>query len=81
MSDINFLIASWKAQRALLSNQLEILERDEVQFGADGIDITQLEIARLKSWIAELDELLAEYERSQCAARDVLRSTGDLDPV
>jgi hypothetical protein len=64
MSDINFLIASWKAQRALLSNQLEILERDEVQFGADGIDITQLGIARLKSWIVELDELLAEYERS-----------------
>jgi hypothetical protein len=33
-------------------------------FGADGVYITQLEIARLKSWIAELDERLAEYEPS-----------------
>jgi hypothetical protein len=29
----------------------------------DGIDITQQEIARLKSQIAELNELLAKYKR------------------
>jgi hypothetical protein len=64
MSGINFLTASWKAQRVLLSNQLEMLERGEIHFGADDVYITQLEIARLKSWIAELDELLVEYEPS-----------------
>jgi hypothetical protein len=61
MSDINFLNACWQAQRALLSNELEMLERGEMHIGADGY-ITQLEIARLKSWIAELDELLSEHD-------------------
>jgi len=61
MSDIGFLIASWKGQRAFLSNQLEKLQRGEMRMVADNVDITQQEIARLKSWIAKLDELLAKY--------------------
>jgi hypothetical protein len=62
MSGISLLITSWKAQRALLLHQLEMLERGEVRLVADDVDITQQEIARVKSWIAGLDELLVEYD-------------------
>jgi predicted RNA-binding protein with EMAP domain len=62
MSGISLLIASWKAQRALLLHQLEMLERGEMRMVADDVDITQQEIARVKSWIAKLDELLIEYD-------------------
>jgi hypothetical protein len=62
MSGISLLIASWKAQRALLLHQLEMLERGEMRMVADDVDITQQEIARVKSWVAKLDELLVEYD-------------------
>jgi predicted RNA-binding protein with EMAP domain len=62
MSGISLLIASWKAQRALLLHQLEMLERGETRMVADDVDITQQEIARVRSWIAELDELLVEFD-------------------
>jgi predicted RNA-binding protein with EMAP domain len=62
MSGISLLIASWKAQRALLLHQLEMLERGEMRMVADDVDITQQEITRVKSWIAKLDELLVEYD-------------------
>ena len=45
----------------MLSSQLELLEHDEEPV-ADGTDIRQQDIARLKSQIAELDELLAKYK-------------------
>jgi predicted RNA-binding protein with EMAP domain len=62
MSGISLLITSWKAQRALLLHQLEMLERGEMRMVADDVDITQQEIARVKSWIAKLDELLVVYD-------------------
>ena len=46
----------------MLSSQLEFLEHDETRTIEGGIDIRQQEIARLKSQIAELDELLAKYK-------------------
>jgi len=58
---IDLLIACWKERRLVLSSQLELLEHDEEPV-ADGTDIRQQDIARLKSQIAELDELLAKYK-------------------
>jgi hypothetical protein len=39
-----------------------MLERGEMRMVADDVDITQQEIARVRSWIAKLDELLVEYD-------------------
>jgi len=47
----------------VLCGQLDMLAHDEKPARADGVDITQQEIARLESQIAELDELLAKYKR------------------
>jgi hypothetical protein len=60
---IDLIIACWKARREVLSNQLDMLEHEKEPAKVDGIDITQQDIARLKSQIAELDELLAKYKR------------------
>ena len=60
---IDLLIARWKQRRAVLSSQLELLEEPDEPPVADGIDIRQQDIARLKSQIAELDELLGKYKR------------------
>ena len=59
---IDLLFACWKERRTVLSSQLEFLEHDETRTITDGIDIRQQDIARLKSQIAELDELLAKYK-------------------
>jgi hypothetical protein len=59
---IDLLIACWKERRVVLSSQLELLEHDETRMVADGTDIRQQDIARLKSQIAELDKLLAKYK-------------------
>ena len=59
---LDLLIACWKERRIVLSSQLELMEHDETRTIADGIDIRQQDIARLKSQIAELDELLAKYK-------------------
>ena len=59
---INLLIGCWKERRTVLSSQLEMLEREEKRTVADGIDIMQQDIDRLKSQIAELDKLLAKYK-------------------
>jgi hypothetical protein len=60
---IDLIIACWKSRREVLSNQLDMLEHEKEPAKVDGIDITQQDIARLKSQIAELDELLAKYKR------------------
>jgi hypothetical protein len=58
----NELIEAWKARRAMLARQLEMLESGEMQHGQKGFgDLVQQDIARTKSWIAELDALLAEH--------------------
>jgi hypothetical protein len=54
---------SWKARREVLSSHLDMLAHEKEPAEVDGIDITQQEIARLKSQIAELNELLAKYKR------------------
>ena len=63
LMSIDLIIACWKARREVLSNQLDMLEHEKEPAKVDGIDITQQDIARLKSQIAELDELLAKYKR------------------
>ena len=60
---IDLIIACWEARREVLSNQLDMLEHEKEPAKVDGIDITLQDIARLKSQIAELDELLAKYKR------------------
>jgi hypothetical protein len=58
---IGLVIASWKARREVLWSQLDMLAHEKEPAEVDGIDIIQQDIARLKSQIAELDELLAKY--------------------
>ena len=54
------LIAAWKERRALLARQLEMLERGVMHSGTNVPDsTTQQNIQRVKSWIAELDTLIA----------------------
>jgi hypothetical protein len=56
------LVASWKEQRAMLARQLEMLESGEMHTGTNVLDATtKRDIARLRSWIAELDALIAEH--------------------
>jgi hypothetical protein len=51
---------SWKAQRAMLAHQLEL----NMQTGSDifGNMVTE-DSKRIKSWIAELDALIAEQSK------------------
>jgi hypothetical protein len=56
------LIASWKDRRAMLALQLDWLESGKMRTGTNIPDsTTKQDIARLRSWIAELDALIAEY--------------------
>jgi hypothetical protein len=56
------LIASWKERRAMLALQLDWLESGKMRTGTNISDsTTKQDIARLRSWIAELDALIAEY--------------------
>lgn len=64
MSNIDYLISAWKERRALLARQLDMLERGEMHSGTNVPDsTTRLDIARIKSWITELDALLAEHSK------------------
>jgi hypothetical protein len=58
------VIESWKARRAMLARQLQMLESGEMRTRTTVLNVhTEQDIQRLKSWIAELDELLAEHDR------------------
>ena len=56
------LIASWKARRAMLESQLEMLKSGEMNSGTNMSRVlTEQDIQRLRSQINELDALLAEH--------------------
>jgi hypothetical protein len=56
------LVASWRERRAMLARQLEMLESGDMHSGTSALDTTtRQDIARLRSWIAELDALIAEH--------------------
>jgi hypothetical protein len=56
------LIECWVARRALSARQLELLESGEMRTGTDILgNMVKEDTERTKSWIAELDVLIAEY--------------------
>jgi hypothetical protein len=62
--DIDPLVASWIDRRAMLANQLHWMESGKMRTGTNIPNATTTQdIARLRSWIAELDALIAEYGR------------------
>ena len=64
MSSIDHLIAAWNERRALLARQLDMLKRGAMRSGTNKPDsTTEQDIKRVKSWIAELDALLAKHSR------------------
>ena len=55
------LITTWKERRAMLVRQLEMLESGEMRTGTNVLDATtKQDTERVRSWIAELDALIAE---------------------
>jgi polysaccharide deacetylase 2 family uncharacterized protein YibQ len=64
MASLDMLIAEWKQERASLARQLQMLENGTMHTGTSILGSTTNEtIARVKSWIKNLDELLAEYSK------------------
>jgi hypothetical protein len=62
--DFGPLIAEWKAERAKLAVQLEMLESGKMRTGTNVLDATtKQDIARLHSWIAEFDGLIAKHSK------------------
>jgi hypothetical protein len=58
------LVESWKGRRRMLATQLEWLESGKMRTGTNIPDSTTKEdIARLRSWIDELDGLIAEHPK------------------
>jgi hypothetical protein len=56
------VIESWKERRRMLARQLRMLESGEMRTGTTVLNVhTEQDIQRLRSWIAELDELLTEH--------------------
>jgi len=61
---MNELIASWKAQRAMLAHQLELYKNGEMHTGSDQFgNMTEGDAKRTEAKIADLDELLGEHKR------------------
>ena len=59
---ISTLIGCWIARRAMLARQLELLESGEMRTGVDVLgNMVKEDTERTKSWIAELDALIADY--------------------
>jgi hypothetical protein len=55
------LIECWIARRTLLARQLELLESGEMRTGTDILGhMVKEDTERTKSWIAELDALIAD---------------------
>jgi hypothetical protein len=66
MPDVDFdpLVMAWKHRRAMLTTQLEWLESGKMRTGTNIPDATtRHDIMRLRSWIAELDALIAEHSK------------------
>ena len=61
---MNELIASRKAQRAMLSHQLELYKSGEMHTGSDKFgNMSEEDAKRIEAQIAELDTLLGEHKR------------------
>jgi hypothetical protein len=71
MSELDRLIASWKARRVFLTEQVEKLKRGEMSHEREGIaglgqpntDLVKEDIDRTQAWISELNDLLVKYSR------------------
>jgi hypothetical protein len=64
MVSVTDLVAGWKERRALLARQLQMHESGEMRTGTNVLDATTTQdIARVRSWIAELDALIAEHSK------------------
>jgi hypothetical protein len=69
MTNLDVLIASWRARRAFLLQQLEQLQRGGARHGEvrrvglerQEVDLVHQDIQCIESWIANLDELLAQH--------------------
>jgi hypothetical protein len=61
-ANLDPLVEAWKGRRKMLATQLGWLESGRMRTGTNIPDSTTKEdIARLRSWIAELDGLIAEH--------------------
>jgi hypothetical protein len=64
MSGLDVLLTSWRSRRAMLAEQLRMLESGKMHTGTDVLgNMTQQDILRTRSWIAELDALIAENSK------------------
>jgi hypothetical protein len=62
--DLQPLVTAWKNRRSMLTTQLEWLESGQMRTGTNISDATtQQDITRLRGWIAELEELIAENSK------------------
>jgi hypothetical protein len=65
MPEIKHLIEEWIQMRATLQQQLKMLESGELRTGTNISDSTrQATIARIKTWIEELNSLLKEFSHT-----------------
>jgi hypothetical protein len=59
---IKTLIECWMARRALLAQQLKMLEAGEMRTGTNVLgNKVKEDIERIKLWISDLDALMADY--------------------
>jgi hypothetical protein len=67
---LDALVEAWEGRRKMLATQLEWLESGKMRTGTNIPDSTTKEdIARLRSWIAELDDLIADHSVSESKAQ------------
>jgi hypothetical protein len=58
------LVTSWNERRTMLAHQLQMMESGEMRSGTNVLNATtKQDIARLRSWIAELDALITEHSK------------------
>jgi hypothetical protein len=57
-------ITAWKEHRALLAQQVEMLESGKPRTGTNVPDVTTgQDIQRIRSWIAQLNALISEHSK------------------
>ena len=65
MATVKDLVEDWIEIRSTLQRQLEMLEARQVNTGTHLSDTTTQEtIARIRTWIGELNALLKQYARA-----------------
>ena len=63
------LVEGWTARRADLDQQLELLETGVMRTGTNNVDDTAKSIARVRQYIADYDQLVAEYGKTEIPLR------------